>query len=527
MVFIAYLCGLIPEFSTIMVHVRKALLSTFYKDGLAPLVNTLSELGCELISTGGTLDFIKGLGLEVQAVEDLTGFPEMLGGRVKTLHPKVFGGILNRRDHSGDQQQILEHSIPSIDLVVVNLYPFEETVAQGRSHEEIIEKIDIGGVSLIRAAAKNSADVAIVADPSDYQIVSEELKAQSGFLSENTRKRLAAKAFRITAAYDAAIAAYLDQELQNKELPETWVGAFGPGKVLRYGENPHQKAAFYGQLNQVFDVLHGKELSYNNLVDAESALDLLKDLPDNPAAVIVKHTNACGVALGSDLAQAYSKALACDPVSAFGGVIALNRKVDVATALLLNELFFEILMAPGFDQEAMEVLTSKKNRILLKIKETGSEKWKVKSLFNGLLVQEADTALAKVTDFRTVTDKQPTPSDLDNAMFANTIVKHTKSNTIVLTKAGCLLASGTGQTSRVDALRQAIAKARNFGFDLQGAAMASDAFFPFSDCVEIAAEEGIRMVIQPGGSIRDNDTVNACNRLGIAMVITGIRHFKH
>jgi phosphoribosylaminoimidazolecarboxamide formyltransferase/IMP cyclohydrolase len=512
-----------------MIKVKTALLSTFYKDGLANLAKVLKDFQVELISTGGTLDYLEKLGLKVKPVESLTQFPEMLGGRVKTLHPKVFGGILNRRQVAEDQAQIAEFEIPSIDLVVVNLYPFEETLKKGGTQQELIEKIDIGGVSLIRAAAKNFEDVCIVADPSDYDLVANELAQNSGFISLETRKKMAAKAFAITAGYDAAISKYLiGIQSDTNQFPETFIETASPIKTLRYGENPHQAAAFYGKLEEVFSQLHGKELSFNNLVDAEAAFDLMKDLgSEKPGVVIIKHTNACGVARAETLSKAYELALACDPVSAFGGVIASNKKIDLETARLLQELFFEILMAPGFEEEALELLRSKKNRILLQITGEPKEKVQVKSLFGGLLVQEKDRKTVSLSELKVLTEIQPDEKDLDNLLFANILATHTKSNTIVLTKNDVLLASGTGQTSRVDALKQAIQKAKSFGFDLHGAAMASDAFFPFPDCVEIAAAEGITSVIQPGGSIRDQDSIDACNRLKIKMVSTGTRHFKH
>jgi len=512
-----------------MIQIKTALLSTFYKDDLAVLSNILGKLKVALISTGGTLDYLKKLGLEVRAVEDLTDFPEMLGGRVKTLHPKVFGGILNRRQVAEDQSQIAEFDIPSIDLVVVNLYPFEETLKNGGTLQEMIEKIDIGGVSLIRAAAKNFEDVCVVADPADYQQVAEELDHNNGFISLETRKKLAAKAFQITASYDASIGQYLSGIAGIKEeLPESWLTIASPKNELRYGENPHQKAAFYGDLDACYEKIHGKELSYNNLVDAGAAFDLLGEFETHkPTTVIVKHTNACGVAISDTLSLSYKLALSCDPTSAFGGVIAVNQKVDKETAVLLNDLFFEILLAPAFENDALEVLRTRKNRILLISKLSSKPNWQIKSVFNGLLVQQNDVSLASKEDCKVVSEKSPDDSEWANLFFANKIVKHTKSNTIVLTKDGILLASGTGQTSRVDALKQAIQKAKTYGFDLEGAAMASDAFFPFPDCVEIAAGEGIKSVIQPGGSIKDQDSIDACNRLGICMVTTGYRHFKH
>lgn len=508
-----------------MNQIKTALLSTFYKDGLEILVAALRQLNVEMISTGGTLEWIHNHGYSARSVEDLTQFPEMLGGRVKTLHPKVFGGILNRRSNESDLAQVAEFELTSIDLVVVNLYPFEETVASGASHEEIIEKIDIGGVSLIRAAAKNYTDVAIVADPADYEKVAKEIIENQGFLSDETLKNLAAKAFRITASYDAAIANYLENM---DGLPEAWIRAFSPKKELRYGENPHQKSAFYGRWEDAITQLHGKELSYNNLVDVAASLDLIREFGKHQAAtVIIKHTNACGVATAPTLFQSYEKALACDPTSAFGGVIAVNQPVDLITAKLLNDLFYEVLSAPAFDWDALEILKAKKNRILLIDKGQKPNPIQVKSLFHGLLVQENDGLIAEKEDCQVVTNRIPDSTDWANMLFADKIAKHTKSNTIVLAKDGILLASGTGQTSRVDALKQAIKKAETFGFELKGCAMASDAFFPFSDCVEIAASHGIASVIQPGGSIKDQDSIDACNQHEMCMVTTGLRHFKH
>lgn len=511
-----------------MAKIKSALLSTYYKDGLEILAATLHQRKVQLISTGGTLQWLRQHGYEAQAVEDLTAFPEMLGGRVKTLHPKVFGGILHRRALDSDIAQVEEFGIPAIDLVVVNLYPFEETIALGAGHEEIVEKIDIGGVALIRAAAKNYQDVAIVADPSDYEKVAQELMANEGSISEKTRKYLAAKAFRITAAYDAAIARYLKPDNDQPLFPEIWVQSWKPARMLRYGENPHQQAAFYGAASEGLEQIHGKELSFNNLVDVDASIDLLSEFGNlRPTAVIIKHTNACGVATAAQLSDAYARALACDPVSAFGGVIALNRTVDVETATLLNDLFFEVVTAPGFEVQALQILQSKKNRILLINKGLKKPQFQVKSVLNGLLVQQSDITIATREACTVVTTLVPDEKDWENLLFANKVVKHTKSNTIVLARDGQLLASGTGQTSRVDALKQAILKAKAFGFDLKGCAMASDAFFPFPDCVEIAAAEGITSVIQPGGSIKDQDSIKTCNQLGMSMVFSGIRHFKH
>lgn len=511
-----------------MPKIKSALLSTFYKDGLEILAAALHQWQVEMISTGGTLLWLRQQGYEAQPVEDLTAFPEMLGGRVKTLHPKIFGGILHQRDKSADNKQVEEFGIPTIDLVVVNLYPFEETLTLGASHAEIIEKIDIGGVALIRAAAKNYQDVAIVADPSDYEKVAHELQTHHGTISEKTRKYLAVKAFQITASYDAAISRYLQSDENQSIFPEIWVQSWKPAQFLRYGENPHQKAAFYGATSDVLEQIYGKELSYNNLVDVDASIDLLEEFGiDIPTTVIVKHTNACGVATGDPLSVAYTRALACDPVSAFGGVIAVNRQVEAETAILLNDLFFEVLTAPGFDEEALEILKAKKNRILLINKGIKRPTFQVKSVLNGLLVQQRDHTIATKETCTVVTTLHPGENDWENLLFANKIVKHTKSNTIVLARNGQLIASGTGQTSRVDALKQAIHKAKAFGFDLNGCAMASDAFFPFPDCVEIAAAEGITSVIQPGGSIKDQDSINACNQLGMSMIFSGIRHFKH
>lgn len=511
-----------------MSKIKTALISTFYKEGLEVLITELAHQKVEIISTGGTLAFIRSLGVEARSVEDLTQFPEMLGGRVKTLHPKVFGGILYRRDEPTDEIQIEESQIPGIDLVVVNLYPFEETLQKGGSREEIIEKIDIGGVSLIRAAAKNHDHVCIVADQADYKAIAEELHSHDGHISFETKQKMAAKAFSITAAYDSAISSWLYSEFHNGTLPASLTISAHPQRPLRYGENPHQAASFYGDLNKCFDQLHGKELSYNNLVDIDSALKLLADLgKKQPSAVIIKHTNACGAARAHSLELAYEKALACDPVSAFGGIIALNGEVDEALAAKLNQLFFEVLLAPIYTHTALELLKQKKNRIILQTKVFSSPALEVKTILNGYLAQTPNIGENDIIGANVVTEKSPTPEEWEAMEFAQILVKHTKSNAIVLAKKDQLLASGTGQTSRVDALLQAIHKAHHFGFELKGAAMASDAFFPFSDCVEIAAEAGISCVIQPGGSIKDADSIEACNKKELSMVLTGTRHFKH
>ncbi|HET9505313.1 MAG TPA: bifunctional phosphoribosylaminoimidazolecarboxamide formyltransferase/IMP cyclohydrolase [Hymenobacter sp.] len=509
--------------------IRAALLSVYHKDRLAPLVSTLRRLGVTLYSTGGTQQFLEEQGAAVTAVEDLTGFPEVFGGRVKTLHPKVFGGILHRRHEPGDLAQAEQHSIPPIDLVVVDLYPFEETVASGAPEQEVIEKIDIGGISLLRAAAKNYRDVLVVSSRDQYEAVTELLERTNGAPTLADRKQYAAAAFKATSHYDTEIAKYVSQGTAleaEKQAPGTEHKALST--TLRYGENPHQAGAFHGDLNALFDQLHGKQLSYNNLVDVDAAVQLMREFAQGlPAVAILKHTNACGVAQADSLHTAYMNALACDPVSAFGGVIITNKGIDEATAQELNKLFFEVLIAPGFTEEAMAILQSKKNRILLRQKPVDFPKKQIKTLLNGIIEQDADLQTESAQDFRTVTKSAPTAEETAALEFALKICKHTKSNTIVLARPGQLLASGVGQTSRVDALRQAIEKAGSFGFDLQGAVMASDAFFPFPDCVEIAGAAGIRAVVQPGGSIKDQDSINACDERNMAMVLTGVRHFKH
>jgi len=509
--------------------IRAALLSVYHKDRLAPLVATLRRLGVTLYSTGGTQQFLEEQGAEVTAVEDLTGFPEVFGGRVKTLHPKVFGGILHRRHEAGDLAQAEQHGIPPIDLVVVDLYPFEETVASGAPEQDVIEKIDIGGISLLRAAAKNYRDVLVLSSRDQYEAVTELLEKTNGSPSLDDRRHYAAAAFATTSHYDTEIFKYVSQGTGLEKASAAPASPQGPATPLRYGENPHQAGAFYGDLTALFDQLHGKQLSYNNLVDVDAAVQLMREFPADgaPAVAILKHTNACGVAQAASLPEAYTNALACDPVSAFGGVIIMNKEVDLATAQELNKLFFEVLIAPSFAADALPVLQSKKNRILLKQKPVEFPTKLVKTLLNGLIEQDADLQIETAPDFRTVTESAPTSDEVAALEFANKICKHTKSNTIVLARPGQLLASGVGQTSRVDALRQAIEKAASFGFDLQGAVMASDAFFPFPDCVEIAAQAGVRAVVQPGGSIKDQDSIDACNRLGMAMVLTGVRHFKH
>jgi phosphoribosylaminoimidazolecarboxamide formyltransferase/IMP cyclohydrolase len=504
------------------VKIKNALISVYYKDNLSPLVRLLNEQGVQFYSTGGTEQFIKDLGIPVHAVEDLTGYPSILGGRVKTLHPKVFGGILARRELNQDQEQLREFEIPEFDLVIVDLYPFQETLKSGAAETEIIEKIDIGGISLIRAAAKNYKDVVIIASKDDYQLLEDILRENKGVTELNDRKSFAQKAFHISSDYDTAIFQYFNQEapMQVLKLSES------QSQTLRYGENPHQNGVFYGDLNALFDQLNGKELSYNNLVDVDAAVALIDEF-DTPTFAILKHTNACGVASRNNLQAAWKDALACDPISAFGGVIICNGKIDAATAKEINQLFFEVLIAPDYEQEAIEILQEKKNRIILRRKPLELPAKQFKTLLNGVIEQDKDLQIEGPELMNPVTALKPSEQEIADLFFANKLVKHTKSNTIILAKNQTLLASGVGQTSRVDALRQAILKAQTFGFELKGAVMASDAFFPFPDCVEIAAEAGISAVLQPGGSIKDQDSINMANQKNISMVCTGVRHFKH
>ncbi|MEJ5962661.1 bifunctional phosphoribosylaminoimidazolecarboxamide formyltransferase/IMP cyclohydrolase [Pedobacter immunditicola] len=504
------------------IKIKNALISVYYKDGLEPLVRLLAAQGVQLFSTGGTEQFIKDLNLPVTAVEDLTGYPSILGGRVKTLHPKVFGGILNRRNLSEDKAQIAEYEIPEIDLVIVDLYPFEETVKAGGSEAEIIEKIDIGGISLIRAAAKNFNDVVILASKDDYSTLQQQLEAQNGETTLAQRKAYAKTAFHTSSHYDTAIFNYFN----NEDPIAVFKQSIKQAQTLRYGENPHQQGVFYGDLDEMFTKLNGKELSYNNLVDVDAAVALIEEF-DEPTFAILKHTNACGVASRTNVLEAWKDALACDPVSAFGGVLITNREVDLATATEINKLFFEVLIAPSYEAEAVELFKAKKNRVILKRNEVELSKKQFKTLLNGVIEQDKDLIIEGPEQMSSVTEKKPTEQELKDLYFANKIVKHTKSNTIVFAKNNTLIASGVGQTSRVDALKQAIVKADAFNFSLTGAVMASDAFFPFPDCVELAAEAGITAVLQPGGSIKDADSVNMANVKNIAMVTTGVRHFKH
>ncbi|SNC68573.1 phosphoribosylaminoimidazolecarboxamide formyltransferase / IMP cyclohydrolase [Hymenobacter gelipurpurascens] len=506
--------------------IRSALISVYYKDRLGPLVALLQQHGVTMYSTGGTQQFIEEQGAAVTAVETLTGFPAVFGGRVKTLHPTVFGGILHRRHEASDLAEAEQHQIPPIDLVIVDLYPFEETVASGAAEQDVIEKIDIGGISLLRAAAKNFRDVLVVSSRDQYAAVTELLAAKNCATDLEDRRHYAAAAFETTSHYDTQIFRYMAQgtELSSAVLKLSEK----PATPLRYGENPHQAGTFYGDLTALFEQLHGKQLSYNNLVDVDAAVLLMQEFAGGPAAcAILKHTNACGVAQAETLKEAYLNALACDPISAFGGVIIVNQPVDMATAEELSKLFFEVLIAPEFAADALPILQSKKNRILLRQKPVAFPAKQVKTLLNGLIEQDFDRAMEGANEFRTVTQSAPTAEEVAALEFALKVCKHTKSNTIVLARAGQLLASGVGQTSRVDALKQAIEKAHSFGFDLKGAVMASDAFFPFPDCVKIAGEAGIRAVVQPGGSIKDADSIAACDKLGMAMVMTGVRHFKH
>lgn len=494
-----------------------ALISVFYKNGLDSLVKELVNNGYKLLSTGGTRKFIEDLGYEVEAVEDLTGYPSILGGRVKTLHPKVFGGILGRRELESDLQEMKEYEIPNIDVIVVDLYPFEETLASGASHDEIIEKIDIGGISLIRAAAKNYKHTWIIPSVNDYVDAVEILK--QGLPSEENRRDFAGRAFAISSAYDTAIGSYLSGG------SSTNLG-YSPVKELRYGENPHQKGAFHGKLDDVFEKLHGKELSYNNLLDADAAVNLIGEFEDTTLAIL-KHNNACGVASREKLIDAWNDALAGDPVSAFGGVIITNAEVDAETAEEMHKLFFEIVIAPSYSEGALEILKQKKNRIIIILNDFEKPAQQFRSLLNGVLVQDKDAIVDDKVDMVSKTNRAATEEELVDLEFASKICKNTKSNTIVLAKGKQLFASGTGQTSRVDALKQAIIKAESFNFDLNGAVMASDAFFPFPDCVEIAHKAGIRAVVQPGGSIKDQLSIDYCDENDLAMVFTGTRHFKH
>lgn len=505
--------------------IKSALISVFHKEGLEPIARKLHQLDVKLYSTGGTEKFLRDLGLPVTAVEDLTDYPSIFGGRVKTLHPKVFGGILQRSHIESDQQEADQYDIPPINLVIVDLYPFEETVAAGGTPEEIIEKIDIGGISLIRAAAKNYRDTLVVSSREQYDDLLDLLNTKQGVSEEMDRKQFATRAFSISSHYDTQIFNYFNQETQF----QTFKQSIRQGRILRYGENPHQEAFFYGDLEGLFDQLNGKELSYNNLVDIDAALALNDEFANDKrvAFAILKHTNACGFALAETVKEAYLKALEADPVSAFGGVLATNHQVDAEAAEELHKLFFEVLVAPDYTEEALEILRKKKKRVLLRRKAVLFPSRQFKTLLNGVIEQDKDTYSVVQEELRTVTQVAPTDQQIRDLLFADKLAKHAKSNTIVLAKEGQLFASGVGQTSRVDAMKQAVEKAKYFGFDLSEAVMASDAFFPFPDCVEIGLEAGIRAVIQPGGSIKDQDSIDYCDANGMAMVFTGFRHFKH
>jgi phosphoribosylaminoimidazolecarboxamide formyltransferase / IMP cyclohydrolase len=502
--------------------IRSALISVYHKDNLEPILRSLHELNVTLYATGGTEEFIKGLNIPVVSVESVTDYPSILGGRVKTLHPKVFGGILNRRDNKIDAEEIGRFNIPSIDLVIVDLYPFEEAVAKADASEsERIELIDIGGISLIRAAAKNFADVLIIPSLQHYPVLNDVLR-RGGETSLDERKLMAGQAFNVSSHYDTAIFKYFNRDEKISSFKQSILH----GRTLRYGENPHQRGTFFGNFEEMFEQLNGKEISYNNLLDIDAAVSLIAEFNERTIAIL-KHNNACGLAMRDNLMDAWKDALAADPQSAFGGVIISNQAISKDVAEEMNKLFFEVLIAPAFAYDALQILKQKKNRIILQQKKFDLPKIQFRSLLNGVVEQDRDAKTETASDMKTVTQVSPTDAQLSDMEFANKIVKNTKSNTIVLAKGKQLLASGTGQTSRIDALNQAIAKARHFKFDLSGAVMASDAFFPFPDCVEIADNAGIKAIIQPGGSVKDKESIDYCDAHGLAMVMTGIRHFRH
>lgn len=507
--------------------IRTALISVFDKDRLAPIAQKLHQEGVRLISTGGTRSFIESLGIPCEAVEDKTGYPSILGGRVKTLHPAIFGGILGRRDNEGDLAQMAEHGIEGIDLVIVDLYPFEETVASGASFDDIIEKIDIGGISLIRAAAKNHAHTVIIPSKLEFGILSGILSSHGAATTAEERLFLAFRAFAVSSAYDTAICNWFQTQttIEAGKFSALRIAVDG-AKALRYGENPHQKAEWYGNFDAQFEQLNGKDISYNNFLDIDAATALIDEF-DTTTVAILKHNNACGLASRATVAEAWAAALEADPVSAFGGVIVCNRPVDAIAAGEIGKIFFEVIIAPSYSDDALTILKQKKNRIILLRKQVELPAMRVRSALGGVLCQEADHKTETTADFKLVAGQEPSADMAADMLLANKIVKHSKSNAIVLAKDGRLLASGLGQTSRVDALRQAIAKAQSFGLSIEGAAMASDAFFPFADCVEIAHDAGVTAVIQPGGSIRDTDSVEYCRNNGMTMVMTGFRHFRH
>lgn len=502
-------------------NIKSALVSVYYKDGLEEILSKLHQSGVKLYTTGGTKQFIEELKIPVTAVEDLTGYPSILGGRVKTLHPKIFGGILARRENENDQNQLLEYAIPEIDLVIVDLYPFEATVKSGASDAEIIEKIDIGGISLIRAAAKNFKDVLIVSNQGQYGKLYDLLSTQGCATSLENRREFAAEAFAISSHYDTSIYKYFAGA-----STESFRESFNNGKSLRYGENPHQKGLFFGDFEAMFEQLQGKEISYNNLLDIDAAVNLINEFTDTTFAIL-KHNNACGCASRENVTEAFLAALAGDPVSAFGGIFVTNREVDLTTAAEAAKIFFEVIIAPSYTPEALDLFKGKKNLIVLIRKSNKLQDYQYRTVLNGVILQDRDAKMETEADLLAVTISSPKKDEIEDLLFANRLVKQSKSNTIVLAKNKQLLASGVGQTSRVDALKQAIEKAKNFNFELSGAVMASDAFFPFPDCVEIAHNEGISSVIQPGGSIRDKESIEFCNSHQMSMVTTGFRHFKH
>ncbi|MDR1866375.1 MAG: bifunctional phosphoribosylaminoimidazolecarboxamide formyltransferase/IMP cyclohydrolase [Bacteroidales bacterium] len=503
-------------------RIKSVLISVYHKDHLESIIKKLNELQVKIYSTGGTKSFIEQLGVPVTSVESLTDYPSIFGGRVKTLHPKVFGGILYRRDEAKDREEAAKYGVPDVDMVIIDLYPFQAAVAAGEPEEAVIEKIDIGGISLIRAAAKNYRDVLVVPSMREYAGLLDLLNTGKGETTLEDRRKFAAAAFNVSSHYDTAIFNYFNRRQEEPVFKQS----FTEGMTLRYGENPHQKGLFFGNFDELFDKLNGKEISYNNLLDIDAAVNLIADF-DEPTFAVLKHNNACGLASSGNLTDAWKKALAGDPVSAFGGVLVANREIDEATAQEIDRLFYEVLIAPSFTPEAAALLQGKKNRILLRQKGVSPERQSFRSLLNGVAVQDRDTATETVAALHPVTRRQPTQSEAMDLVFANKIVKHSKSNAIVLAKGKQLLGSGMGQTSRVDALKQALEKAKTFNFDLQGAVLASDAYFPFPDCAEIAGKAGISAIVQPGGSKRDNESVDACNRASIAMVFTGVRHFKH
>ncbi|NNC94104.1 MAG: bifunctional phosphoribosylaminoimidazolecarboxamide formyltransferase/IMP cyclohydrolase [Chitinophagales bacterium] len=504
-----------------MKKINSALISVFHKEGLDQIINILKDKGISIYSTGGTQSYIESMGADVIAVEDLTSYPSILGGRVKTLHPKVFGGILARRDQDEDIQQLSNYEIPEIDLVIVDLYPFEKVLAEGGDENSLIEKIDIGGISLIRAAAKNFHDTLVISSQSQYKTLSDLLNEKQGFTDLDDRKKFAAEAFKVSSHYDTIIFKYF-----NSANDRVFKESINESSVLRYGENPHQSALFHGDLASYFDQLHGKQLSYNNLVDVEAAVQLINEFNETTFAIL-KHTNPCGVASRDSLKESYLAALACDNISAFGGILICNETIDLATAEEIHKLFCEVVIAPDFEAEALEVLKQKKNRILLKQKIFRVRPNQFKSILNGVLEQDMDLSIEDPSDWKVATSKTPDDTLNSDLLFALKCAKHLKSNTISIVKNKQLIGAGCGQTSRVDALKQGIDKAQRFGFDTKGSVMASDAFFPFPDCVEIAHDAGIVSVIQPGGSIKDQDSIDCCNQNGLSMVFTGVRHFRH